>query len=222
MSRFLDLDRWPRRAQFDFFRAYERPHFGLTAEVDVTALRAGCRAAGASFALACWYVIYRVVNQIEAFRYRLRGARVWVHDEVRIGTTVDTGPESFGFAYLPGADDFPGFAGGARAAIEAARARGPGPMDDRVDDDALIHGTVLPWVRFTAIQHARRADPSDSAPKVSIGRAELDARDGRVRMPLGVEAHHALLDGVHLGRFYAGVQALLDDPRWLDPTQETR
>jgi chloramphenicol O-acetyltransferase type A len=34
----------------------------------------------------------------------------------------------------------------------------------------------------------------------------------RRKMPLGVQAHHALMDGVHVGRFYETVQDYLDQP----------
>lgn len=221
MARFLDLDTWYRRVQYDFFRRYELPFFGVTAEVDATALRAACRAAEASFSLAVWYAVYRAANAVEPLRYRLRGDRVWVHDEVRIATTVDTGPETFAFAYLPAAKDFPAFTRAAAGVIAAARERPGETMDDRPEDDGVIHGTVLPWVRFTAITHARRLGTDGSVPKVALGRA-VDGADGRTAMPVSIEAHHALLDGVHVGRFYAELQALLDVPDWIAPGEGAR
>ena len=66
-GRYLDLERWPRRAQYHFFRGYELPFFNICAEVRVTETRAWCRAEGRSFALACWYVCQRVVNDLEEF-----------------------------------------------------------------------------------------------------------------------------------------------------------
>ncbi len=225
MSHFIDIDRWSRRAQFEFFRTYDLPQFGLTAEVDVTALRRRCRAGHAPFSLACWYAVSAAANGVEALRLRLRGDRVWLHDRIRIGTTVDTGPETFDFVYLPDAEDFPGFLTGARAAIERARSRHGGePMDDRPDDDGVIHGTIIPWVRFTHIDHARRLGKDDSVPRVALGRAVDDGADGEgpVRMPVALSAHHALVDGVHMGRFYARLQALLDAPTWLDGAEDAR
>ncbi|MFM2391095.1 MAG: hypothetical protein RLZZ437_2650, partial [Pseudomonadota bacterium] len=32
----VDLDTWPRADQFRFFRTYEKPHYAVTARVDVT------------------------------------------------------------------------------------------------------------------------------------------------------------------------------------------
>lgn len=224
MAHFLDTDTWVRRAQFDFFRTYELPHFGLTAEVDVTALRAGCKARGVPFSLACWYAVLEAVNGIEALRLRLRGERVWVHDRVRIGTTVDTGPETFDFVYLPDADDWPTWLRRAQHAIARTRERDAAPdaMDDRPEDDGVVHGTIIPWVRFTHIDHARRLGKDDSVPRIAIGRAAPVGTGDAIRMPVAISAHHALVDGVHVGRFYEGLQALLDAPGWLDGSESGR
>jgi len=35
--RYLDMETWPRREHFKLFNAYEHPHFGITANVDLTA-----------------------------------------------------------------------------------------------------------------------------------------------------------------------------------------
>lgn len=213
MPRYLDLETWPRRAQFEFFRPFELPWFALTAEVDVAPLRHAAREVGASFALAAWYAIYRAVNAVEAFRYRLRGDRVLVHDHLRVATTFSTGDETFAFVHLPAADDFPGFEAGAREALERARSRVGQPMDARPEDDAVVHGSTLPWLRFTAIQHARRLRNTDCVPKLAIGRA-TPVGDA-VMMPLSVEAHHAVMDGVHVGRFFEEFGRLAAAPDWL-------
>jgi chloramphenicol O-acetyltransferase type A len=33
-----------------------------------------------------------------------------------------------------------------------------------------------------------------------------------MKMPLSVQGHHALMDGLHVGRYYEQVQAYLDEP----------
>lgn len=40
-----------------------------------------------------------------------------------------------------------------------------------------------------------------------------DIQDGdSLKMPLAVEVHHALIDGVHVGKFYIKVQDYLQQP----------
>ena len=53
MERFLNLDSWPRREAFDYFRGFDKPYFNLCARVDAAPLKAAVQAlGGGSFALA--------------------------------------------------------------------------------------------------------------------------------------------------------------------------
>jgi chloramphenicol O-acetyltransferase type A len=38
---------------------------------------------------------------------------------------------------------------------------------------------------------------------------------GKTLMPLSVQGHHAVVDGLHVGRFYDAFQKLLDQPALL-------
>lgn len=192
----LDLERWPRRPAFDLFRGYAEPFFNLCAEVEVGPTRAHCRNAGLSFHLACWYACQEVVNGLEPFRYRLRGERVWIHPRIHVAMTVAGPEETFRFCHVPYAARFADF-----IAIAAEGER----LDDRPEDDACIYGTTIPWLRFTSIAHAR-SGRHESVPKIAFGRV-----DGG-RMPVSVEVHHALMDGIHAARFFERFEALLADP----------
>ena len=38
---------------------------------------------------------------------------------------------------------------------------------------------------------------------------------GSLKMPLAVQVHHALMDGVHVGKFYARMQEYLSEPSFI-------
>jgi chloramphenicol O-acetyltransferase type A len=70
--------------------------------------------------------------------------------------------------------------------------------------------SVIPWVSFTSFMHPMHLDPPDSVPRFAWGRFY---KEGKVmKMPLDVQVHHALMDGIHLGRFYSEVQNYFNDP----------
>ena len=218
MSFDLDLDRWPRRNAFEFFRGFDKPHFSVCTRIDVSALKPALAAAGlGSVTLACHFMALLLANRIEPFRYRLRQGGVEVLDVVHASTTVLLADESFGFAYLPYASDFASFVAQGAPALAAARAGSEG-FAPRVDDRAQIHFTTLPWLHFTSFTHARAGALEDAIPKLAFGRIEADgSADGARRwMPLSVEVHHALMDGLHVGRFVQGFEAAMRDPLpWL-------
>lgn len=212
----LDLDRWPRRAHFDFFRAFESPFFNVCVHLDATALWRRSRApAGPSFALACFWLALRAANDQEPFRLRIRGDAVIVHEVIHGGTTALRDDDTFGFTYFDFDRDFARFAAGARASLAAARAGRR--LEPRDQDDALIHFSVMPWIAFTSIAHARRFGREDSVPKVVFGRAH--EAEGGVRLPVSIEVHHAVMDGLHVGRYLDALQAGLAGP--LEPPAST-
>lgn len=207
--REIDLDRWPRRRHYELFRRYERPHWNVTAEVDVTALAAACgEPARRSFFLASLHLALRAVNEVEALRLRIRGDRVVDAGTVHGGSTLLLPDETFDFVYFEFFPRFERFAAAGRQVLERAR-RSPAAVAPRSDRDDLVHFSVLPWIRFSSFAHARRDGDNESVPKIVFGRHAPDG-DGRRRMPVSVEVHHALVDGLHVGRFFERFQALLD------------
>lgn len=210
MPEYLDTEAWSRRHLFRLFKDYDAPYFNVCADVDATALRAFARERGLSFFVVYHYLSTKTANEIESFRYRLRGGRVLVHERVHAGAIVLLADDSFTFVYFDYTEDFGAFHAGARALIEGARAAPP-PLDARAGQDDLIYHSVIPWVSFTSISHASDSRQQNGIPKISFGKC----RDvgGRALMPVSVEAHHALMDGLHVGRFFERLQSHFDDPR---------
>ena len=176
-------------------------------------LKAEAAARGASFSLACHFIALRLANLHEAFRLRLEGGRVRIFEAVHGSTTVLRDDESFGFATLQHTADFAAFCSQGSAAMAAVRTR-QRPFEPDIDEAALVHFTTLPWLHFTSFSHARNWGRDDAVPKVSFGRADTDGC--RLWLPLSVEVHHALMDGVHVGRYVQAFEAALAEPaRWL-------
>jgi len=217
MATYLDTAAWSRRDAFGFFRRFDKPFFNVCVRLDVARLKQALDDAArpAGLSLACYWLALRLANEQQPFRLRFEGERVRVHEVIDGSSTVlrEDG-ESFGFANFDYTADFSAFASAAGAAIRAAR-RDPTDFEPRPDDVARLHFTTLPWLHFTSFSHARiwRRDgqPEDAVPKLAFGRA--DAEGPRLWMPMSVEVHHALMDGVHVGRFVQGFEALLRSPQ---------
>ena len=161
-----------------------------------------------SVTLAYHYFALRVANEIEPFRYRLRRGKVLVHDVINGGTTVLLPNESFTFAYFDYHEDFEKFITRAQRAVNEVQ-KGDHPLARRPDDNA-IHFTTLPWVSFTSFAHARNWGLEDSVPKIAFGKFVKE--NDRIRLPISVEVHHALMDGLHVGRFLTRLEEMLKEP----------
>lgn len=205
---FLDVSSWKRRQHFDLFRGFETPFFSVCVDVDASAVWEMCRGAGSpSFYLASLFLSLRAANETEAFRMRIRNDRVWIHDSIRASATVLRDDETFGFAIFPPAPSFAAF--NSHAAGEMAAAKKPVPLTiPRPGEDDLVYHSSLPWMRFTSFTNALNGG-KDSVPRIVFGKCEL--RDGRWLMPVAVEVHHALVDGLDVARFLERFQRGLSD-----------
>ena len=209
MAENLDVANWARRDLFEFFRGYERPHFHLCTRVDVTSLLDLLRdRSGVSVSLVYLYFALRVANEVEPFRYRLKEGKVIVHDVINGGTTVLLPNESFSYAYFDYQKDFETFH---RAAAESIkRVQTEGTLKPTMRDD-LIYFTVLPWVSFTSFAHARTPGRGESVPRIAFGK--FTRENERTLLPISVEVHHALMDGLHVGRYLNRLEEALAEPK---------
>ena len=206
--KYLDLEKWPRRDLFFFFRGMDYPHYNVCAEVDVTNLHGYLKKNNLSLFKTILFSVSKTANEIQEFRLRIRGERVVVHDLVHPSFTVLNKDNVFGFCEARYTDDIRLFLERAEEGIRAAR-RNPTLTDEPGRDDYLYISS-LPWIRFTSISHPIHMHPTDSVPRITWGKHE--AVDGKVSLPLSVQVHHALADGYHVGRFFNLLQELIDQP----------
>jgi chloramphenicol O-acetyltransferase type A len=209
MPTYLDLDTWPRREVFEFYRNFDNPFFNICTRLDVTKLVNELKHhPGIGIALTYHYFALKAANEIEQFRYRLRDGRILIHDVIHGGTTLMLPNETFTLVYFDYAETFADFIGPAQLAFEETRKLGG--FHPRHDDDARIHCTTLPWISFTSFSHARNWGRDDSVPKISFGK--FTNENDRTLMPFSVEVHHALVDGLHVGRYLARIEEMLAQP----------
>jgi len=85
-----------------------------------------------------------------------------------------------------------------------------GKLHPHIDQFNIIHYSVIPWVKFTSFKHARKFDKNDSIPKIVLGKYQME--NGKMNMPVSVEVHHSLMDGLHVGKYFDLFQKYLDEP----------
>ena len=81
--------------------------------------------------------------------------------------------------------------------------------EDQGRDDWLFM-TAIPWVSFTGFMHPLKLYPADSVPRFAWGKFFQEGES--LKMPLSVQGHHAVMDGLHVGRYFGEIQKCLDAP----------
>jgi chloramphenicol O-acetyltransferase type A len=207
MKHLIDQAQWPRREHFAFFSAFEEPFFGLTANVDCTAAQAEAKRLGVSFFLYYLYHALEAANEVEEFRYRIEDGQVYCYDRIHASATLGRADHTFAFSFIEQNDSLPGFVAAAEAEIAAVQASTGLRLSDATARPDVVHCSAIPWVRFTALSHARSFTHPDSCPKISFGQV---FNEGATRqLPVSVNLHHGLGDGYHAGLFLAALQRRL-------------
>ena len=209
----LDIDGWSRKKQYEFFKTYDNPFFNICTSLDVTELIKVSKLQQLPFSICMLYASIATANKIEEFRYRLKDDDVVVYDSIYAGSTLLNDDNTFSFCYFDYFSKFSEFKGFAEKQIELHK-QGLLEFDGRNNDLDIVHYSVIPWIEFTSFSHPRNYRTNDSIPKIVFGK--YFNKDGRYRLPISVEVHHALMDGYHLGLYFSELQDSLNNLEFMN------
>ena len=198
---------WYRENQFEFFKEYEDPFFNITTQIDVTNLYSYCKKHQKSFSLGCIFVAIKALNSIEEYKLRFRDNEVVLYDEVNVGSTVLNENNSFSFCDFNFYKDFDAFVDAAQKTLNNYNHRRM--HESNLDQLAMVHCTTIPWVEITGFKHARKGNEKEQGvPKIVFGKRV--ERDGKFIIAFSIEQHHALVDGLHVGKLIQKMEEIIE------------
>jgi chloramphenicol O-acetyltransferase type A len=205
----LDIENWPRKEHFFFFKQMEEPFFGITTTIDCTKGYATAKKLKTSFFVYYLHKTLVALNSIESFRYRIQEDKIYIYDSINASATIIRDDNSFGFSLIEYTPDFDVFAKNALEEIERVK-NTPGLFTREFPNDNLIHFSAIPWINFSSLSHSRSFTFPDSCPKISFGKMTLD-ETGKRSMSMSIHVHHGLMDAYHVGQFVNCFQELMDE-----------
>ncbi len=206
MYRKIDLETWERRSTFEFFKDFEDPYFNITANLNVARLYDMCKSNDLAFSLAFLFYSLETANEIREFRRRMIGESVVEFDRVEATQTILNEDKTFSFSYYRWKDNVVEFVSEGRVSRDKYLSLKTFDVEtDRLD---LIYYSAFPWVSFTSFKHASRLNNRQTIPRMVFGK--MFEENGSRKMPFSVEAHHAMMDGYHVGLYYETLQQKLN------------
>jgi chloramphenicol O-acetyltransferase type A len=204
----FDIENWNRKTQYEFFKNYEDPFFNITANLEVSELYKYCKHHELSFSLACIYIALKAMNEMTAFKLRIKNGKVYVFNEVHIGSTILNDDNTFSFCYFQNQSSIFEFDQQGKNIIANHKKKSKfEPNEGAIE---VVHCTTLPWISFTGFKHARNGDEaSKGIPKIVFGK--LFDSDEAKKIPFSVEVHHALMDGYHVSLLFKTMQQFIDE-----------
>ena len=208
MKKYIDIESWPRKAQYKLFKQMDYPHFNICANVDITEMYSYVKANDISFFRAMIFITSKIANNITEFKYRMEDDKVVEYDFIHPSFTFLTQLEVFSFCNVNYTDDFQGFL--ERVEEQIKQLNGKVDIEDEPNRNDRVFITSMPWVSFTSVTHPINFSPSDSIPRIAWGK--YFEENGKLKLPVSVQVNHALMDGLHVGRYFSLLQDSLDDP----------
>lgn len=207
MKHLIDIETWNRKEQFAFFSTFDEPFFGVTVAIDCTQAYTQAKEKGQSFFLYYLYRALQAANYVENFRYRIEDKKVYLYDEIHASPTINRPNGTFGFAYMNYHQEESLFIQHAQKEIKNTQESTE--LLPAITGKNVIHFSAVPWLNFTSLSHARSFSFPDSSPKISFGK--VTENQGILSMPVSIHAHHALVDGYHVGLFVEEFQRLMNE-----------
>lgn len=208
MFKELDIENWNRKTTYEFFKDYDDPFFNITANLDVTALYDFCKQNKLSFSLVNLFYSLQTANEIREFRLRLLDNKVIEFDKIHATQTILNEDETFSFCYFESQNTISEFDKIGKAAVKKyKKLKTFDVKNERLD---LIYYSVIPWISFTSFKHAVRFNNRQTVPRMVFGKIFDDGK--RKKIPHSVETHHALVDGLHVGKYFNRLQEKFSNP----------
>lgn len=66
----------------------------------------------------------------------------------------------------------------------------------------------IPWITYTHISHTNSGKKENATPLFDWGK--YYEKEGKLLMPISVQAHHSFVDGLHIGQFADELQRYLN------------
>ncbi|MDD3587901.1 MAG: CatA-like O-acetyltransferase [Thermoguttaceae bacterium] len=202
----IDLQTWPRRESFEFYRTFVNPSYCINVLYDIQPLYALAKSKNDSFFLLTLYALLRAANEVEQLRQRYVDGQVIEFNRLAVMTPILTKNEQFRQIWCEYESDFYRFKAAAAPMIAAAKQGTSGPLLHHGDD--YICASCVPWLHFAG---ATQADLTFEQTVPILAWAKM--QDGKV--PICCRFNHYFVDGLHFSRFFNKIEASFQNPESL-------
>lgn len=191
---------WEREAVYHMFKAFESPLIVLGTNLKLGSSLSFWKENGISPYIGCVYVATRAVNEIAAFRQRIRGEELIEHEVVHADFTIPFGKEAFTIKHVPFSFEFQKF-------YQNSQKDFSGATDE---DDHWVYMSCYPWGTFTHAVQPSMSIKKDCVPKLVWGK--FFEEKGEWQMPFSIQANHALVDGFHVAQLIQKMEQYFSAP----------
>lgn len=203
----IDLENYPRRQHLEYFSALQYPYVGVTNNVDVTDLVQFCKHKKCSFYLVFMHIAALAADDVRELRQRIKNGDVIEYSECPTSHTELLNNGTYCYCTLyhhMELDEYISYAENTRKKCLLN-----GNIDEDSDSESMYFISSLPWIHYTSLIQPV-AGGEESNPRITWGKFQKDYF-GREQLPVTILAHHGLVDGIHIAKFYENLEKKLKE-----------
>ncbi len=202
----IDLNNYPRKGMFLVFKDHQIPFFSVTVNIEITEFKSYTKKLDFGFFIPLSYLITKAVNQIPEFRHRIIGDKLVEFPQIEPGFTVLLDNDCFSFCdslYFPTYLDYASYT---EQQIQQVKIN---PDSSTGEKNNRFFLTNIPWFSFTSITHPFSTEYA-TVPIISIGKYFIQGKS--LMLPIAVQIHHAIADGIHVAKFFQVLENMCRNP----------
>lgn len=188
----VDFETWPRYKHYQIFTGMDYPHLSISFNVDVNPLIGKSK----NLFSTMLFLIHRTCEEVPEFKYRIENdGKVFYYDQLDISFNILAKDGLFSNHRMAPNHNYAQFSDAVQVAINEKSQKGQIEIDPDQKQN-LIVTSYVPWVSFMGLREPI-INKNDSIPRITWGKYTPDGQ-----LPISIQAHHGLIDGVHVGNFF--------------------
>lgn len=197
--KYIDMETYKRKNHFEYFNSLAYPYVGITVNVDITEFLDKVHSNKVPFFLTFCYCVYRAGNGVTEFRQRIKDNKIIEFENCQTSHTVALDDGTYFYCNLDGNMPFEEYISYAVKKQELAK-QDASVSEDETEALNKFFISCLPWTTYTSIIQPVPI-PADSNPRITWGKYFIQGN--KTFIPVSVLCHHALVDGIHISKFYS-------------------
>lgn len=202
--RKIDMNSYARREHFQYFKNMAYPYVGVTVNVDITEFLDRVKEKNQPFFLTFLYYIANAANAVPELRQRIQEDEIVEYSWCKTSHTVALENGTYSYCSIDSRMPLDKFLPYAKEKQEESRREGT--IEDGEESLSLLFISTTPWFSYTSLIQPVPA-PADSNPRITWGK--YFEQNGKVLVPVSILCHHALVDGLHIAKFYEKLKQFL-------------
>ena len=197
----IDLTTWSRAEHFKFFLPFSQPFFNIVLDLEVKPLFEYAKSQQISFTASYLYCLHTAVQQYPPIRYRIVDRGPVEVENITLSAVFLRDDESFRFVPLEFQKSLVDYElhYQRQKSFHLKKPLLNSMFTNSADNIDQIYISILPWFKFTSFKHAENAAFDSGIPKIVFGQYQKE----QGVLPVSIEVHHALMDGLHISQFVA-------------------